>query len=45
MPKAGERLPANKYLRLIIGGARHWKLPSDYIDVLETINTSDNAKL
>jgi gamma-glutamylcyclotransferase len=33
-------LPNALYKRLIVEGARHWKLPQDYIDMLEKLETA-----
>ena len=33
-------LPNTEYKRLILGGARHWKIPQDYLAMLEKIETS-----
>jgi hypothetical protein len=32
-------LPNCDYKDLIVGGARHWQLPADYIRELESIQT------
>lgn len=33
-------LPSAEYRRLIVGGAKSWKLPEDYIEELEQIKTA-----
>jgi gamma-glutamylcyclotransferase len=39
-PQLDPPLPSYDYKRLIVEGARHWKLPVEYIRELETIQTA-----
>ena len=34
-------LPSDDYKKLIVDGAKHWKLPTEYIHQLESIQTED----
>lgn len=34
-------LPNNDYKKLIVGGAKHWRLPEDYINELERIQVAE----
>jgi len=38
-PHLDPPLPSNDYKKLIIDGAKHWKLPAEYIRELESIET------
>jgi gamma-glutamylcyclotransferase (GGCT)/AIG2-like uncharacterized protein YtfP len=38
-PQAGPPKPNACYLKRIIGGAKHWRLPEDYVRKLEAIET------
>jgi len=37
VPRTDPPLPNNEYMQLIISGARHWRLPADYVRALEAI--------
>jgi gamma-glutamylcyclotransferase (GGCT)/AIG2-like uncharacterized protein YtfP len=39
-PQLDPPLPSDDYKRLIVEGARHWKLPTAYIRELESIQTA-----
>jgi hypothetical protein len=39
-PEPNPPLPNSEYKELIVSGARHWHLPTDYIASLETIETA-----
>ena len=38
-PQLDPPLPSDDYKRLIVDGAKHWQLPADYIQMLESIPT------
>lgn len=38
-PEPGALPPSRHYMELILGGARHWQLPADYVATLEMIGT------
>jgi gamma-glutamylcyclotransferase len=38
-PQLDPPLPSDDYKELIVAGARHWQLPADYIQELESIRT------
>ncbi|MBI4529300.1 MAG: gamma-glutamylcyclotransferase [Deltaproteobacteria bacterium] len=40
--EASAPLPNGTYKRLILEGARHWKLPQAYVEMLEDIEVADN---
>lgn len=39
-PQSNPPLPDSDYKNLIVGGAKHWQLPADYIQELESIQTA-----
>jgi gamma-glutamylcyclotransferase (GGCT)/AIG2-like uncharacterized protein YtfP len=39
-PQPNPPLPNSEYKNLIVEGARHWQLPADYIQELESIQTA-----
>jgi hypothetical protein len=44
-PQLDPPLPDCDYKNLIVQGAKHWQLPADYIQELESIPTTSKAKL